>query len=298
MRELEIIAEAYPPRAWTETVVRGVDNHNLAVTGLADYYPVRFFVKGRGGEILGGLLGDIWGGWLHVGSLWVSESIRGRGYATELMARAHQYAIEKSCTHAFLQTGSYEARPLYEGLGYFVYAELKNHPTRTHSRYFLSKHLRPNDQGPLHVKELAISMDPYPSKDAEMVVRQGITTHAFAAIGLPETEWSPHNFFLRSGDGEILGGALGNIWGDWMFVAYLWVDRALRGKGYATRLMATAEEHARAKQSGNAFLDTFSFQARPLYEKLGYHLFGEEKDHPKGHNRYLMTKRLGEKRQE
>ena len=47
MRELKIIAESYPPREWSETVVRGVDQHNIAVTGLADYYPVRFFVKDR-----------------------------------------------------------------------------------------------------------------------------------------------------------------------------------------------------------------------------------------------------------
>jgi GNAT superfamily N-acetyltransferase len=272
--------------------VRGVDQHNIAVTGLADYYPVRFFVKGRGSEILGGLLGDIWGGWLHVGSLWVSESVRGRGYGRELMTRAHQYAIEKSCTHTFLQTGSYEARPLYEALGYNVYAELKNHPARPHSRYFLLRRLDRNDQSPLHVKELAIVMDPYPSKDAEMVVRQGISTHAYAAIGLPEREWAPHNFFLRDSDGEVLGGVLGNIWGDWMYVAYVWVDRSLRGNGHASRLMAAAEEHASAKGCGNAFLDTFSFQARPLYEKLGYHVFGVEEDHPKGHSHYLMTKRL------
>jgi GNAT superfamily N-acetyltransferase len=135
-------------------------------------------------------------------------------------------------------------------------------------------------------------MDPYPSKDAEMVVRQGISTHAYAAIGLPEREWAPHNFFLRDSDGEVLGGVLGNIWGDWMYVAYVWVDRSLRGNGHASRLMAAAEEHASAKGCGNAFLDTFSFQARPLYEKLGYHVFGVEEDHPKGHSHYLMTKRL------
>ena len=293
MRELKIVVEPHPPRAWTETVIRGVDQHNVAVTGLSDYYPVGFFVKGSAGEILGGLLGEIWGGWLHVGSLWVSESLRGHGYATELMARAHQYALEKSCTHTHLQTGSYEARPLYERLGYNVYAELKNHPARPHSRYFMVKRLDQSDQGPLHVKDRAIAMDLYPSKDAEMVIRQGISAHAYAAIGLPEREWSPYNVFLRDADGEIVGGALGNIWGDWIYVAYLWVDRASRGSGHATRLMQTVEEHAIAKGCGHAFLGTFSFQARPLYEQLGYHVFGEEKDHPKGHSHYLMTKRIG-----
>lgn len=294
MRDLQIISEAYPPAAWSETVIRGVDQHNIAVTGLPDYYPVRFFIKGRGGEILGGLLGDIWGGWLHVGSLWVSESIRGRRFATELMTRAHQYAIEKSCTHTYLQTGSYEARPFYEKLGYRVYAELENHPTRPHRRYFMSRLL--DHQTPLHVKDLAIAMDPYPSKDAEVVVRQGITTHAYAAIGLPEKEWAPSNFFLRDEEGEILGGVLGNTWAEWMYVAYVWTDRALRGKGYAFKMMAAAEEHAIAKGCVNAFLDTFSFQARPLYEKLGYRVFGEEKDHPKGHSHYLMRKSLVEEK--
>ncbi len=293
MRELKIVMEPYPPKAWSETVIRGVDQHNVAVTGLPDYYPVGFFVKGRGDEILGGLLGDIWGGWLLVGSLWVSESIRGRRFATELMTRAHQYAVEKSCTHTHLQTGSYEARPFYEKLGYRVYAELRNHPTRPHARYFMSKQLDRTHEGLLHVKDLAIVTNPYPSKDAAAVVRQGISNHAYGAIGLPEREWSPHNFFLRDGEGEILGGALGNIWGDWMYVAYLWVDRALRGKGHATRLMAASEQHAIAKGCSGVFLGTFSFQARPLYEKLGYHVFGEERDHPKGHSHYLMTKRLG-----
>ena len=294
MRDLTIIAEPYPSKAWTETVVRGVDQHNIAVTGLPDYYPVGFFVKGRGGEVIGGLLGDIWGGWLHVGSLWVSESIRGRGFATELMARAHQYALEKSCSHAFLQTGSYEARPLYEGLGYNVYAELKNHPVSPHNRYFLLKRLDPHDGVPLHVKDKAIVMDPYPSHDAETVIRQGISTHAYAAIGRPEPGWAPHNFFLLDSEGEVLGGALGNIWGDWMYVAYLWVDRALRGNGQASKLMAAAEEHAIARGCGSASLGTFSFQARPLYEKLGYHVVGVEEDHPKGHSHYVLAKRLTE----
>jgi ribosomal protein S18 acetylase RimI-like enzyme len=208
------------------------------------------------------------------------------------MARAHQYALDKSCTHAYLQTGSYEARPLYEGLGYNVYAELENHPAPPHRRYFLSKRLDPKDVGALHVRDLAIAMDLYPSKDAEAVIRQGITTHAYAAIGLPEKEWSPHNVFLRDGDGEVLGGVLGNTWGDWMYIAYVWVDRSLRGKGHATKLMAAAEEHAVAKRCREVFLDTFSFQARPLYEKLSYQIFGEEKDHPKGHSHYLLKKRL------
>jgi ribosomal protein S18 acetylase RimI-like enzyme len=70
------------------------------------------------------------------------------------------------------------------------------------------------------------------------------------------------------------------------------VAEALRGQGHATRLMAAAEAYAIEKGCVGVTLDTFSFQARPLYEKLGYRVFAELKDHPKGHNQYWLTKRL------
>ena len=56
--------------------------------------------------------------------------------------------------------------------------------------------------------------------------------------------------------------------------------------------MKAAEQGGIARGCAHSFLGTFSFQARPLYEKLGYHVFGEERDHPKGHTHYLLTKRL------
>ena len=295
MKELELIAAPHPPSAWTETVVRGVDQHNIAVTGLPDYYPVGFVIPGPHGEIMGGLRGEIWGGWMNVMSLWVSGALRGRGYGAALMARAHRYAVEKSCTHAFLRTGSYEARPFYEKLGYSVYAQLHDHPIAPHIRYFMSRPLGAMSEHAARKTDLAIVMNPYLPREAEDAIRGGITWHAHAAIGLPETEWSPHNCFLRDEDGEITGGVLANLWGDWMYVEYVWVDRPIRGGGHASRLMTAAEQGAAAHGCTNAFLGTFSFQARPLYEKLGYHVFGEQKDYPKGHSHYHLTKRLAGK---
>ena len=43
-----------------------------------------------------------------------------------------------------------------------------------------------------------------------------------------------------------------------------------------------------------AYLDTFSYQARPFYEKLGYEVFGTLDDYPTGHQRFYMRKRLSE----
>src|SRR6516165_7091346 len=41
----------------------------------------------------------------------------------------------------------------------------------------------------------------------------------------------------------------------------------------------------------SAWLDTFSFQARGFYEKLGYEEFGRL-DYPPGHHRHFLRKRL------
>ena len=133
-----IIGESDPPKAWIETIHRSLRNYNTAATGIVEFYPVVLSHQGREQQRSRAVvLGNIVGGWLHVRSLWVDKLWRGRGYATQLMAAAERYAIAKGCVAAFLQTASYEARPLYEKLGYRVFAELRR-PSgrRAIDRYF------------------------------------------------------------------------------------------------------------------------------------------------------------------
>ncbi|MGB8682653.1 MAG: GNAT family N-acetyltransferase [Candidatus Binatus sp.] len=294
MSEPHIIVEPDPPKAWVEVIERGLHDHNTAATGIVEFYPVGFVIKDAHGAIAGGLLGNISRGWLRVRSLWVDAMWRGRGYATELMAAAEQYAITKGCVAGFLQTASYEARPLYEKLGYRVFAELDDHPVKEHRRYFLTKrplagieHKRRDPQDPAK-----IVMQPYASADTQGLIARGIQGHGHAAIGLPEQTWVLANVFLQSDDGEILGGALGNTWGLWLYVSDVWIDTANRGKGYATKLMTAIETYARERRCSYSYLDTFSFQARPFYEKLGYRIFGTLEDHPIGHTHYFLKKTL------
>ena len=64
------------------------------------------------------------------------------------------------------------------------------------------------------------------------------------------------------------------------------------GRGFGRELMKRAELYAVERGCTDAYLDTFSFQARPFYEKLGYRVFGTLENHPAGHQRYFMTKQL------
>jgi len=123
-------------------VINGVDNHNIATTGLSAYYPVQYFLRGKNDEVLGGLLGQIWGHWLHINIVWVAEPARGKGHARALVEAAEAYAVSRGCRGAYLETFSFQARPLYEKLGYEVFGELADYPPG-HSQYFLKKSLRP-----------------------------------------------------------------------------------------------------------------------------------------------------------
>jgi len=121
-------------------IVDGVDNYNIAVTSLPNYFPVNFVLRGEHGDVLGGLLGQIWGGWLQVTYLWVAEAARGAGYGTRLMKDAEAYARSRGAIGATLETYSFQARPFYERLGYEVFATLDGYPVG-HVKIFLRKAL-------------------------------------------------------------------------------------------------------------------------------------------------------------
>ena len=117
-----------------------LDMFNVGVTGVSAYYPVNLFVQSRRGETKGGLLGGIWGGWLHIAYLWMDESVRGQDWGTRLMDHAEAYARERGCHSVSLDTHSFQARPFYEGRGYEVFGVLDDYP-KGHKKFFLKKKL-------------------------------------------------------------------------------------------------------------------------------------------------------------
>ena len=94
----------------------------------------------------------------------------------------------------------------------------------------------------------------------------------------------------------MLGGALGEVWGGWLGLTFLWVAEPVRGKGYGKRLPEAAEEEAITQGCQGVCLGTYSFQTRPFYERLGYEVFVELPDNPPGHAFYFMKKTFKERR--
>ncbi|MEZ8826970.1 GNAT family N-acetyltransferase [Vibrio amylolyticus] len=72
-------------------------------------------------------------------------------------------------------------------------------------------------------------------------------------------------------DGDVkIAGVIGDVWGNWLLVKYLWVDASVRGERIGSELLKRIEQCAVSKGCQSALVDTLSFQARPFYEKHGY----------------------------
>ncbi|MDM0075758.1 GNAT family N-acetyltransferase [Variovorax sp. J2P1-59] len=92
------------------------------------------------------------------------------------------------------------------------------------------------------------------------------------------------------------GAVIGGLWGytgyGWLFTQLLVVPASLRGQGIGTKLLQLAEAESMARDCHSAWLDTFEFQARTFYERIGYVCFGELPGYPTGFSRYFMKKQL------
>ena len=135
-----------------------------------------------------------------------------------------------------------------------------------------------------------ISSEPNASTDDVSVIEERIYEFNMRVTG--DRDWKPVRIFLRDAHGNIRGGVAADMWGGWLDIEFLWVDEDLRGQGYATQLMQQAENEARVSGCRNAQVGTHSFQARPFYEKLGYHVIAELENYPPGHSDFLLRKAL------
>jgi GNAT superfamily N-acetyltransferase len=97
---------------------------------------------------------------------------------------------------------------------------------------------------------------------------------------------------VRDAQGTILGGLFGATYLGWLQVQVVWLPDTLRGHKLGTQLMARAESEALRRGCTRVFLETYSFQALPFYEKCGYAVHSRIPDFPVGGARYALTKNL------
>lgn len=101
------------------------------------------------------------------------------------------------------------------------------------------------------------------------------------------------SFLLTVTDEDaLLAGCKGEIAFTSAHISELWVSDTLRGQGIGSALLARAEAHARDQGCTRIHIETRNPAARRLYERHGYHLFGELPDYDGPHSLCYLEKPL------
>ena len=121
-------------------VIKGLTDYNASkANGDTPNYLV-LVVRDKEQQVVGGLVGATYLGWLQVQAVWMTEPLRGQGYGTVLMRRAEEEALRRQCPRVFLETLSFQALPFYEKLGYTVASRIADFPPGG-ARYALTRFL-------------------------------------------------------------------------------------------------------------------------------------------------------------
>lgn len=120
----------------------GLAAFNEADVGASGRIPLAVVLRGTGGAVAGGLSGYTAWGWLYVQWLWLSEPMRGRGWAGKMLALAEAEARARGCHGAYIDTFNPVALASYTRAGYAPFGALPDFPMGRR-RVFLSKSLAP-----------------------------------------------------------------------------------------------------------------------------------------------------------
>lgn len=129
------------------------------------------------------------------------------------------------------------------------------------------------------------------AKDGYQAVLEGLGRNIVRKTGNPELGTTVQ-IFIRDKENKVVGGVIGQVFGGWLYVSLLWVEESLRNKGNGTRLLKMIENEAVKFGCKYAHLDTYSFEAKPFYEKHGYTLFATLDSYPEGHCKHFLKKKL------
>ena len=128
--------------------------------------------------------------------------------------------------------------------------------------------------------------------DQELIdgIRAGLQNHNRPFLeNVLRTDLSVHGTLE---DGSIACGIVGEVWGAWLSVKYLFVSPLKKQQGIGSELLSKLEEKAVSLGAKQSVLETYSFQAKGFYEKNGYELRMTLDNCPETDQLHYLTKVL------
>ena len=124
------------------SIIDALINFNIEQVGPNDYRMLNVFVRDSTGQIVGGMVGSTYWGWLSIAYFWIHHSWRGKGLGTAILRNAEEEAIRRGCYSAQVTTFSFQNPEFYKANGYESFATLEDFPFG-HRQYFFRKRLEP-----------------------------------------------------------------------------------------------------------------------------------------------------------
>ena len=132
--------ETEPAHADVMHLLEGLYHYNVEQTGRDDGQWLAIFLRDEADQIVAGLHGWTWAGWMKISFLWVSPHQRRQGRGRQLLLMAEAEARKRGCSNATLNTFSFQAPEFYRKFGYRVVATVEGLP-EGHRQHTLVKDL-------------------------------------------------------------------------------------------------------------------------------------------------------------
>lgn len=129
-----------PSKNEMDFVRQSLIQFNNEHVGSDGHTPLNIVEYDDNGNVIGGILGGTYWGWLYIDILWVHQDHRNRGIGSRLLGEAEKEAVRRGCHHVHLDTMSWQAPGFYKKQGYEVIGFLPDIP-EGNQKYLLMKAL-------------------------------------------------------------------------------------------------------------------------------------------------------------
>ncbi len=116
---------------------KGLRAFNARTLGKFRFEPLSVTLRHRG-EIVGGLVGEMYLGWMFIALFWVTDGFRNRGFGSKIMRAAEREARKRGVKNVYVDTFSFQAPAFYEKHGFREFGRLNDFPAG-HHRCWMTK---------------------------------------------------------------------------------------------------------------------------------------------------------------